>query len=120
MEDAVRDWARAQDASAAVAQLQAAGIPAAPVLAAEDLLHDPQLKDFWRRAERPFIGDHVVPHAPYLLDGRRSPMWGPSPTLGQHNDDVLAGELKLSQTEIDALAARNIIGTRAIRESGGD
>ena len=93
-------------------------MPAGPVYASIDLLDDPQLvhDGFWRRAERRFIGNHVVPHAPYLLDGKRPPLRNPSPTLGEHNESVLAGDLGLSEDELRRLADDGIIGTRAILE----
>lgn len=102
-----------------VARLQAAGVPAGQVHANVDLLSDPQLVHdrFWRRAERRFIGDHVVPHAPYQLDGRRPPLKMPSPTLGEHNGSVLGGDLGLSADDLRRLQDEGIIGTRAVLES---
>jgi crotonobetainyl-CoA:carnitine CoA-transferase CaiB-like acyl-CoA transferase len=42
------------------------------------------------------------------------PPWhkSPPPTLGQHNAEILAGELGLSEFEIEDLRERQIIGTR--------
>ena len=34
----------------------------------------------------------------------------PPPTLGQHNDEILGGELGLSEAELDALREQKIIG----------
>ena len=116
MEDAVRRWSAGKSRDTIVATFQAAGVPSGPVHAAQDLLHDPQLvaSGFWRRAERRFIGNHVVPLAPYRLDGATPPMWGPAPTLGEHNDAVLGGDLGLTRGELDRLAAEGVIGTRAV------
>jgi crotonobetainyl-CoA:carnitine CoA-transferase CaiB-like acyl-CoA transferase len=119
MERAVAKAFAARDAAEAVGQLQAAGVPAGRVYAAVDLLTDPQLVHdrFWRRAERRFIGNHVVPHAPYHLDGARPPLKNSSPTLGEHNASVLSGDLGLSDDELRRLADHRIIGTRAILEA---
>lgn len=108
-----------EKAADAVVKLQAAGVPAGQVHANVDLLGDPQLvhDGFWRRAERQFIGNHVVPHAPYRLDGQRPPLRVPSPTLGEHNESVLAGDLGLSEDDLRRLADDRIIGTRAIIEA---
>ena len=116
MEDAVRQWSAGKSRDAIVAAFQAAGVPAGPVYAAQDLLNDPQFvaSGYWRRAERRFIGNHVVPLAPYRLDGTTPPMWAPAPTLGEHNEAVLGGDLGLSRSELDKLAADGVIGTRAI------
>jgi crotonobetainyl-CoA:carnitine CoA-transferase CaiB-like acyl-CoA transferase len=106
-------------AAEAVASLQAAGVPASVAYANVDLLDDPQLihDAFWRRTERRFIGNHVVPHAPYRLDGQRVPLRNASPTLGEHNEAVLGGDLKLTADELRRLADDRIIGTRAILEA---
>ena len=120
MERAVAAAFAASDAAEAVGRLQAAGVPAGRVYAGIDLLGDPQLvhDGFWRRAERRFIGNHVVPHAPYHLDGKRPPLRNPSPTLGEHNASVLSGDLGLSAGELDALGEQGVIGTRAVLEAG--
>lgn len=118
MEDAVRRWSAGRSRDAIVASFQAAGVPAGPIHAAQDLLNDPQLvaSGFWRRAERRFIGNHVVPLAPYRLDGAPPPLWAPAPTLGEHNDAVLGDDLGLTRAELDALAAEGVIGTRAVAQ----
>ncbi|MBI3375467.1 MAG: CoA transferase [Betaproteobacteria bacterium] len=115
VEKLLERWAAARDSDAAVALLQRAGVPAAPVLAAEDLLRDPQLAaaGTWRRAERKYIGSHIVPLAPYRLDGSAPPLHRPAPTLGEHNAEILGGELGLAACELDELAAAGVIGTRA-------
>jgi len=116
MEDAVRAWSAGKPRDAIVAAFQAAGVASGPIHAAQDLLHDPQFvaSGYWRRADRRFIGSHVVPLAPYRLDGATPPMWAPAPTLGEHNEAVLGGDLGLSRGELDKLAADGVIGTRAI------
>src|SRR6185503_17365397 len=116
MEQAVQAWGAQRSHLEAASALQHAGVSAGPIYAGIDLLDDSQLKDngFWRRADRPFIGNHVVPHAPYLLDGERPPLRNPSPTLGEHNALVLRDDLGLSQAELDRLSSDGVIGTRAI------
>lgn len=108
-------WAAGKTADESVALLQRAGVPAAPVLSADDLLQDPQLvaAGLWRRAERKYIGRHVVPLAPYRLDGSAPPLQRPAPTLGEHNAEILCEELGLTARELDELAAAGVIGTRA-------
>jgi crotonobetainyl-CoA:carnitine CoA-transferase CaiB-like acyl-CoA transferase len=119
MERAVAAAFAKETAAKAVRRLQVARVPAGPIYANVDLLEDPQLvhDGFWRRAERRFIGNHVVPHAPYLLDGKRPPLKNPSPTLGEHNASVLAGDLGLSEDDLRRLADDGIIGTRAVLEA---
>ncbi|MDQ8727445.1 CoA transferase [Bradyrhizobium sp. LHD-71] len=116
MERAVAAFFSVGSAAELVATMQAKNVPAGQVYAAIDLLDDPQLihDGFWRRAERRFIGHHVVPHAPYRLDGQRPPLRNPSPTLGEHNDAVLGGDLGLSPQDLSKLSEQGVIGTRAV------
>jgi crotonobetainyl-CoA:carnitine CoA-transferase CaiB-like acyl-CoA transferase len=116
MEVAVHEWSTGKPRDSVVAAFQAAGVPSGPIHAAQELLNDPQFvaSGYWRRAERRFIGNHVVPLAPYRLDGAILPMWCPAPTLGEHNDAVLGGDLGLTRGELDKLAADGVIGTRAV------
>ena len=43
----------------------------------------------WAQAERRYVGAHVLPRAPYALDGRRPAVSLPAPTLGEHSAQVL-------------------------------
>ena len=81
-----------------------------------DLLKDPHLcaREYWSWIEHPFIGSHPQPAAAYRENGLRYPVRSHPPTLGQHNEQVLLGLLKLSQVEFDRLLAAGIIGTAAL------
>jgi len=107
-------WTAKCSPAAAAEALQAAGIAAGPVLPAHTLLEDPHLQStgFWRRIERRYVGDHVVPKPPFAIDGIAPALHKPSPTLGQHNEEVLRDVLGLSPAEIQALERDGIIGTR--------
>ena len=109
-------WAIGHTAWDAAGLLQAAGIAAGPVTPASALPSDPHLRarGFWLQAERRYVGQHIVPCAPYLLDGARPAFTRPAPTLGEHNAEVLGELLHLAPTEIAALECRGIIGDKAI------
>ena len=109
-------WAAARGVAEAAAVLQGAGIAAAPVLPTHALLDDPQLvaAGFWRRAERRYVGTHVVPKAPYALDGVSPSLRNPTPTLGEHSAAVLRRVLGLSDEEIAGLERDGIIGTKPV------
>ncbi|MFO1079993.1 MAG: CoA transferase [Reyranellaceae bacterium] len=115
LEAALRAWCATRDPDDAVSVLQAAGVSAGPVHATADLLADPQLAaaGVWRRADRRISGPHLTPLAPYRLDGRRPPLVNPTPTLGEHNGEVLGGLLGLSPDELRTLAGDGVIGVRA-------
>ena len=80
------------------------------------LFTDPQLAatGFWLHANRRYVGDHVVPRAPYLLDGQAPSVQRPTPTLGEHNAEILSQLLGFSVADIAALEHDNIIGSKAV------
>ncbi|HEX3919585.1 MAG TPA: CoA transferase [Caulobacteraceae bacterium] len=92
LEAAVAEWASALDTRAAAELLQAAGVPAAPVLPTHQLFPDPHLQDcgYWAVQDRRYIGIHFTPHAPLRFDGERLPVIRPAPTMGEHTAEVLA------------------------------
>jgi crotonobetainyl-CoA:carnitine CoA-transferase CaiB-like acyl-CoA transferase len=116
IEFALTDWSIVRYAQEAVRTLQSAGVPAAIVRAAHDLPNDPQLRaaGFWQWLERPFIGRHLVPAAPYRLDGVAPPLIRPAPTLGQHNQEILTERLGLGVADVEYLEHRRVIGTRVV------
>ena len=115
-ERALAAWAAGHGAREAAAALQAAGIAAGPVMPGTALLHDPHLvaRGFWLEAERRHVGRHVVPSAPYALDGERPAFVRAAPTLGEHNAEVLGEVLRLPLAEIAALERAGVIGSKAI------
>jgi crotonobetainyl-CoA:carnitine CoA-transferase CaiB-like acyl-CoA transferase len=90
-EAALSDWAASRTPEDAAAELQAAGVSAAPVQRTDQLCYDPQLMagGFWLESERRHVGAHLIPAAPFAYDGVRPAIRRPAPTLGQHTDEVL-------------------------------
>ena len=115
-------WTSTQDQYQVMEKLQAAGVPAGPVLNARGLLADPHFR------ARGFF--ETVEHAPATGLGSREYIgrgWklsrdnvavgGPAPQLGEHNDYVLHEVLGLSKNEIDSLQQEELIGNTP--EGGG-
>lgn len=104
-------WTRTQDAGAAAAALQAAGVPAGAVQTMPDVFDDPQLahRGAIHRVHHPEAGD--VPHtrAAFTLSDTPAPLDRPAPVFGQDNDAVLHGLLGLSEDEVRALADEGVI-----------
>jgi crotonobetainyl-CoA:carnitine CoA-transferase CaiB-like acyl-CoA transferase len=94
-------------------ELQAVGVPAGHVITPRDTVHNPQLqhRQLFEVENHPISGDNVVMGLPFLLNGE--PTWGgrPSPTIGEHNIEVLT-EIGLSPDAITHLEELGIIGTR--------
>jgi crotonobetainyl-CoA:carnitine CoA-transferase CaiB-like acyl-CoA transferase len=83
-------WAASREPAAAAARLQAAGVPAAPVLPPHALTYDAQLQaaGYWLEMQRPFVGRHLVGASPFRFDGERPALRLPAPVLGEHTDEV--------------------------------
>jgi len=107
-------WCETRAADEAVAELRAAGIPAAAMVPAFATLDDPQLRarGFFEPIEHPVVGAHEYPTWPVRMSAGPARYWGgPAPTLGQHTDEVLRHELGVSEAELDRLRDEHVIGT---------
>ena len=111
----ITDWCATRSRDEAVAALLAEGVPAAPVINAHDLMPNPQLeaRHFFQTLKHPFTGETRYPSFPaWLTAFERELHHAPPPTLGQHNREILQGELGLTDEELAELEAEGIIGTR--------
>jgi crotonobetainyl-CoA:carnitine CoA-transferase CaiB-like acyl-CoA transferase len=111
----LRGWAAARELDAAVAELLAAGVPAAPVADPRATHANPQLvaRGFYERVEHPVVGAHPLPGLPFRYASVSHWLRSPAPTLGQHGREVLRELAGCSAGELDALAADGVIGERA-------
>jgi crotonobetainyl-CoA:carnitine CoA-transferase CaiB-like acyl-CoA transferase len=87
--------------------MQKHGIPGLPVNSPSDFMKDPhiQARGFFSPVSHPVLGSFDAPGSFYTVDGKRA---GPaaSPLVGQHNHEILCGELGLNAND---LAAEGII-----------
>jgi len=108
-------WCGTRPRDEAVAALLAEGVPAAAVINAHDLMPQPQLeaRHFFQTLKHPFTGETRYPGFPaWLTAFERELHRAPPPTLGQHNREILQGDLGLTDEELAELEAEGIIGTR--------
>ena len=117
--DAVIDaWTSRQNPAAVAQVLRDAGIPAAEVAVARDLIDNPQLqaRGFLERVPHPVVGNLLMPSMPLQLGDNNSGPWlkRGAPTMGQHNADVLSGVLGLDEAEIADLATEGVIASRPV------
>ncbi len=94
-------------------RLQLAGVAAGVVRSPFDLGSEPQFvaRGYWQPVDRPWVGRHDQPSAPYRENGVPYPVRHAAPTLGEFNDQVLGGLLGLSEAELAALREAGVIGT---------
>ena len=104
------EWARGRSTAEALTALDAARIPAGPVLSPRQVLDDPHVQAAPLVAPVRY-GDITapIPLAPFVLAHGGPVPPRPAPTVGQHTDAVLA-ELGLAPADIATLRADGIVG----------
>jgi crotonobetainyl-CoA:carnitine CoA-transferase CaiB-like acyl-CoA transferase len=68
-------------------------------------------RGFYEEIDHPVAGRHPVPGLPFRLSGVQHWLRQPAPTIGQHNREILSELLGMTEAEIDALEAAEVIGT---------
>ena len=112
LDAAIAAWTAEHDHATLAARLQAAGVPAAPVLTPAHLDDDGHLLARGSRVElsRPHVPDARYTALPFKFSATPGVVHRVGPTLGQDNDAVLGGRLGLSADELATLRADRIIG----------
>jgi len=112
----LNEWTKHRDLKDVLASLQAESIPAAAIMDARSSYNHPPFvaRHFFEEIEHPVIGKHLISSVPFRFGSRADQGWikRPSPTLGQHNHEILSDVLGLSDMEIDSLSSKKVIGTR--------
>ena len=67
-----------------------------------------QARGFFSQVSHPVLGSFAAPGNFFIVDGQRAPP-SPAPLLGQHNHEVLCGELGLSAGELAVMAGKKVI-----------
>ncbi len=108
----IEDWSRALDHNEATRRLQAAGVPAGPVLANWELVSDPHLyaRDYWVHTVHDEVGYQRYEGQPWRFSRSRLPRRArPAPRFGEHNDGVLGAGGARTPEEIAALRASGVV-----------
>ncbi|MFN8626701.1 MAG: CoA transferase [Candidatus Binatia bacterium] len=111
----LRAWLATQRRDGALERMLAAGIPAAAAINPHALMPNPQLEHrrFFQVLDHPYVGSRRYPGLPMRFSALGPDWYGSAaPTLGQHNDEILGGELGLSAAELARLRQDEIIGDR--------
>ncbi len=106
----VGDWTRTQTKEQLAECLRAAGVPSAPVREIAEVVADPHLRQRGMLAEidHPDMGPLVVPHSPVRV-GDFYAQLSPSPSLGQHNEEVYGDWLGVDEDTITDLKKDGVI-----------
>src|SRR5262245_54208311 len=99
------------DADAWLTKLKAAGIPCGKINSVADALGDPQTtaRDMIETIEHPTVGALKMLGIPFKFSDTACSVRRPPPTLGQHSEEILAGELGLDHKAIAELRQAKVI-----------
>ncbi len=107
----ISDWTQPQAAAVLLELLHENGIPAGLIYRAADMLNDPHFaaRDAIIRMMHPEFGEIPMQNVVPRLSATPGAVRSLGPELGQHNEEIYAGTLKLTSEQISALAAGGII-----------
>ena len=93
-----------------LAELEEIGVPCGPIQRVDQVVNHPQIKarEMIVELDHPDAGPLMMPASPLKLSETPPKTEVPSPRLGQHTGEVLAGMLGLSQEKIAELAAQGV------------
>jgi crotonobetainyl-CoA:carnitine CoA-transferase CaiB-like acyl-CoA transferase len=96
-----------------VARLRDAGVLVAPVNSAPAVMADPQIqgREYFVAIERAVVGTHLYPGAVARLPDTPLRADTPAPLLGEHNRQVFAELLAMTDDEITELERSGVIGS---------
>jgi crotonobetainyl-CoA:carnitine CoA-transferase CaiB-like acyl-CoA transferase len=112
------EWCRSQSVDEVVERLWGAGVPVGKVEQPHLQPELPQLafRNFFEEVDHPVIGNSRYSTLPMRFSRGPERLHGrPAPLLGEHNEELL-GELGLTRSDIDELAAEGIIGGSLARD----
>ncbi len=107
----IETWTAERTTVEIVEAMDAAGIPAAPVLSLADVADSAHIasREMISTVEHPTLGNVPLIHQPVRFSGAERAFQRPPPGLGEHTRELLASLLGLGEAEIEALADENII-----------
>ncbi|MYA15902.1 MAG: CoA transferase [Gammaproteobacteria bacterium] len=108
----IGDWSSRLPRARAVAELAAAGVPAAPVLDVLEILEYPEFKarDWFPSQLHPDLGEHRYGGFPWRFAHAELKAERPPPRLGEHTREILA-EIGIEASVIDELFEYDVVGT---------
>lgn len=115
-DEVLSQWTVTQDPDEAADTLRRHGVPAERLLTGDRMYDVDQLaaRAFYNDLDHPLSGRQRYPGWPFrITPGPERHHRTPSPTLGQHNDEVLAA-LGLSEDEVAKLREQRVIGERLL------
>ena len=107
---AIGAWAAARDHISAARELQAAGVPAGPVLQNWEIISDNHLnqRDFFLRISQRDAGTWPYPGYPWRFEKTPGQLVRAAPLFAEHNHEVFRGLLGLDEGQVKSLYAEGV------------
>ena len=111
IEPLVHEWTRQRTKREVYELTLESGIACFPVNSMQDMLEAPQYvyRDYLVETEHPVAGKFVQPGAPVRYSETEWAIRRPAPLLGEHNSEVLCGELGYSREELVTLYQAGVL-----------
>jgi len=102
---------KADKTAAWITKLRAVGVPCGPINTVAQALNHPHTlaRDMVRTVKHDTAGDLRLVGIPFEMNGTPATIRRPPPRLSEHTDEVLGGELGLSEQRLEALRADKVI-----------
>jgi crotonobetainyl-CoA:carnitine CoA-transferase CaiB-like acyl-CoA transferase len=112
LDEIVGEWTLTQDKHAAAEALQAAGVPAMPVLTVQDVFADDHLRErgFFESVSHAVAGEWEMEGPHWRMSETPGHVRMPPPSFAEHNRWVFGELLGLSDAEMAALEADGVTG----------
>jgi len=111
LDEQIAAWTIGYTDYEAMRLLQDAGVAAMPSFSSEQVLTDPHTlaRGNVLEIEHPVMGKKNVTAPPWRFSETPAKIFGRSPLLGEHNEDVLCGRLGMSAEELQKLQEEQIV-----------
>lgn len=111
IDDRLCEWTILQSAQAVTATLQMFGVPAAPMYAAREQLHDPhfQSRGYGHWSEQQGLGWMAFEGPAFCASGSARAPLTQAPRLGEHTRIIAADILGLSEEEVEGLISDGVL-----------
>jgi CoA:oxalate CoA-transferase len=112
LRQAIEAWAATHTVASVVAQLEAMGVPTAPIWNIAQALDSPQARarELLRPVDDPRLPDLRLPTQPVRFGGAAANCARSAPALGEHSHEVIASLLSLGLDKLAELQALGVFG----------
>lgn len=112
VKEIVEDWTKSRTVKEIVDTLLKVGIPAAPIYNIKEVVEDEHIakaREMFVEVKHPKAGKVTITGSHIKLSATNTSIRTPSPSLGEHNEELLGGLLGLSKEEIKKLADEGVL-----------